>query len=187
MMNTVEAVKSEDDINLIEDLLKKYHGQLYADLWKIGLNVNLRISDLLKTEYADLDLVKREYILKESKTGKSKVIRLNKTVINIIKRRKKDNADDVYLFQVHSNRSNNKPPSREHVARILKSIGSMRQLNIKLGTHSMRKTKGYIMHKSGVAIELICKALNHSNPSVTMAYIGITQDEVLQTYDDYEL
>jgi site-specific recombinase XerD len=43
------------------------------------------------------------------------------------------------------------------------------------------------LYKDGVPIEKIAKVLNHSNTSTTMAYLGITKEEVLQTYDDYKL
>ena len=43
------------------------------------------------------------------------------------------------------------------------------------------------MFSDGVPIGKISKVLNHSSPTVTMAYIGLTRDEVLGTYDEYEL
>ncbi|HEY5140967.1 MAG TPA: hypothetical protein VIJ25_16870 [Methylococcales bacterium] len=33
----------------------------------------------------------------------------------------------------------------------------------------------------------VAKVLNHSNTTSTLRYLGITQAEVLQTYNDYEL
>lgn len=45
-MNTVNAVsKSESD--MVHALLNKKFGQIYADVWKVGVNLSLRISDLL--------------------------------------------------------------------------------------------------------------------------------------------
>jgi hypothetical protein len=43
------------------------------------------------------------------------------------------------------------------------------------------------MYSDGVPIEKIAKVLNHSNTSSTLRYLGITQEQVLQTFDDYEL
>ena len=39
----------------------------------------------------------------------------------------------------------------------------------------------------GVPIEKISKALNDSHPAVTMQYLGITNKEVVDSYDEYEL
>ena len=65
-MNEVEAVKTVEDIERIEKLLFKHGNQDFSDIWKLGINVAFRISDLLAIEYSDLDLVKRELTLIES-------------------------------------------------------------------------------------------------------------------------
>ncbi len=51
----------------------------------------------------------------------------------------------------------------------------------------MRKSRGYVMFTDGVPIEKVSKVLNHSHPAVTMRYLGITNKEVLDSYDEYEL
>lgn len=184
-MNPTEAVKTRDEISTVALLLQKYGGDLYRDIWKVGINVSLRISDLLSIQYCDLDLENRRLRLREMKTSKNKEIRLNDTVIKIVQKRRKEFPDDKYLFQVHSNRATGKPVSRQMVARKFKEVGET--LNIALSTHSMRKTRGFAMFNDGKPIEMISKVLNHSSPSVTMSYLGITKDEVLATYDEYEL
>ncbi len=113
------------------------------------------------------------------------MIRLNETVIKLIRQRHKLHPDDTYLFEVHSNRAKGKPVSRVSVARVFKEVGEI--IDVPLGTHSMRKSRGWAMHSEGVPIEKISKVLNHSNPAQTMSYLGITQEEVLETYDTYEL
>ena len=55
-MKEVEAVKTKEEIIMIERLLRNHHGDLYGDVWRIGINLSLRISDLLAILYKDLDL-----------------------------------------------------------------------------------------------------------------------------------
>ncbi|GMA66225.1 hypothetical protein GCM10025859_67000 [Alicyclobacillus fastidiosus] len=52
----------------------------------------------------------------------------------------------------------------------------------RIGTHTLRKTFAYHAYKQGKDITLIQKLLNHSAPSVTLRYIGITQDEMDDVY-----
>ena len=189
-MREVEAVKTKEEIALVEVLLRRHFSDLYGDIWKTGINLALRISDLLAIKYADLDLVKNEYSLIEGKTNKRRTVALNKPVVSIITRRHKERPNDMFLFQTHSNRTSSlapKPVSRVTVSKRFKEVGDMHLINLKLGTHSMRKTRGWAMHKDGVAIERIAKVLNHSSTSTTMRYLGITQADVMQTYHDYEL
>jgi len=151
----------------------------------VGVNLSLRISDLLKLKYSDLNLEERSLKLIEAKTGKQKLIRLNGAAIAIIEKRRQHYPSDVWLFQVHCNRAKDKPISRVSVSRVFKEAGDV--LGLSINTHSMRKSRGMAMYKDGVPIEKIAKALNHSNTTSTLRYLGITQEEVLQTYDDYKL
>lgn len=183
-MNTVDAA-SKAEIDLIHALLDKKFGQLYADIWKIGVNLSLRISDLLTLQYSELNLAERSLQLTEQKTGKQKLIRLNSAAIAVIERRRSEQPSDRWLFQVHSHRAKNKPISRVSVSRVFKDAGDM--LGLTINTHSMRKSRGMAMYKDGVPVEKIAKVLNHSNTTSTLRYLGITKEEVLKTYDDYEL
>jgi len=183
-MNTVQAA-SKSEIDLIHTLLLKKYPKIYADIWKLGVNLGLRISDLLKLQFSDFDLVERTLFLIEQKTGKKKRIRLNAAAIVIIEERKKIFPDDTWLFQVRSNRARNRPISRISVSRVFKEAGDL--LGLSIGTHSMRKSRGMALYREGVPLEKIARVLNHSSPSVTLRYIGITQDEVLRTYDDVML
>jgi integrase len=183
-MNSVNAA-TKTQIEMMHTVLSNKFGQLYADIWKIGVNLSLRISDLLTLKYADLNLPERSLKLVEAKTGKQKLIRLNASAIAIIEKRRQQYPSDTWLFQVHCNRANNKPISRVSVSRVFKDAGEL--LGLTINTHSMRKSRGMAMYKDGVPIEKIAKVLNHSNTTSTLRYLGITKEEVLQTYDDYEL
>jgi hypothetical protein len=48
-MNAVDAA-NKSEIAMIHAALNKKYGQLYADIWKVGVNLSLRISDLLIEE-----------------------------------------------------------------------------------------------------------------------------------------
>ena len=183
-MNVVNAADKQQ-IALVHALLNSKFGEIYADIWKVGVNLSLRISDLLSLKYTDFNLHDRTLNLTESKTGKAKSIRLNQTAIDIITKRRKDHPSDVWLFQVHCNRAKNKPISRISVSRVFKDAGDM--LNLTINTHSMRKSRGMAMFNDGVAIEKIAQVLNHSNTTSTLRYLGITREEIMRTYDDYEL
>jgi len=183
-MATVNAT-DRDEFNMIHKLLEKHYPPLYADVWKIGGNLGLRIGDLLEIKYSDMNLDKRTLSIVEGKTKKPKEMRLNEAVIEIVEKRHKQYPDDIYLFQVHSNRAKDKPVSKVSVSRVFKSCGEI--IGLKINTHSMRKSRGKIMFDSGVPVAKISKILNHSSEAVTMRYLGISKEEELQTYDDFIL
>jgi integrase len=119
--------------------------------------------------------------LTDAKTGKHKHIRLNASALAVIARRQQEHPSDRWLFQVHCNRAKNKPIGRASVSRVFKEAGDL--LGLTINTHSMYAQ----VERDGVPVEKIAKVLNHSNTTSTLRYLGITQKEVLKTYDDYEL
>lgn len=185
-MNEVQAVQTKDEIGMIEHLLRKHGDDIYADIWRFGVNTALRIGDLLSIRMQDA--IERDVLtLTEQKTGKSREITLNGKAKSIIARRFAENPNDTWLFQAKGNRARSlaKPISRETVARKFAEVGEI--MGIKLSTHSMRKSRGALMYRDGVSVETICKVLNHSSPAVTMHYIGLDRTTVARTYTDYEL
>ena len=55
-------------------------------------------------------------------------------------------------------------------------------------THSMRKTFGRKVYESAgtdaaMALMKLSELFNHSSPKITKIYLGIRQEELLQTYD----
>jgi len=185
-VKSVSAVKTTDQISTVSHMLEKHGGDTYRDIWQLGLNLALRISDLLNLTYDDFAGGETITVI-EQKTGKSRTIKLNEKVQTIVKQRQALNPNDMYLFQSVGNRAKKllKPLSRETVARKFAEVGEI--IGVHLGTHSMRKTRGYAMWSAGVPLEVIARVLNHSSPAVTMRYIGLEQADINKTYDDFVL
>jgi len=180
-MNEVEAIKDKNKISAIRSVLPEF-GEIYSDIFDFGLNTALRIGDLVSIKFESIDFERYELLITEQKTNKKRTITLNDTAMAVINKRQRLNHE--WLFQSESNRSKGKPIRPQSVARIFKIVGSLKHINTKLGTHSMRKTRGYMMHSQGVPIEQITRMLNHSTPAVTMRYIGLTNEVVSQGYRD---
>jgi len=174
---TVDPIRSEKDIKKVKRLLKDNpRDQL---LFTMGINNGLRISDLLKLKVGDVSEVAAGETLKikETKTGKDNVLMINKSVHKILTEYLEEvkPKDEYYLFQ--SRNGNNKPLTRETVNKMIK--GWTRSLKGNYGTHTLRKTFGYIQRtKYGVSFEVLCKRFGHSSPSITMRYLGIDDKEV---------
>ena len=97
----VDPIKKLKDIKAIKKLLANKPRDLA--LFTIGINTNLRASDLLRFKVGQVrDLKAGDTVeIKEKKTGKTRRITLNKTCINAIQNllASKQHQDDDYLFQ----------------------------------------------------------------------------------------
>jgi len=176
---TVEPIRELKDIESIKKLISNDTRDLL--LLCMGINNGLRCGDLLKIKVGDVKNLKINDTLKirEQKTGKVNVLMVNKSTFKILKQYLEEVKpdDDDYLFK--SRKGNNQPLSVGSVNGMVKQW--CRSINLKgnFGTHSMRKTFGYIQRKKfGVGWEILCKRFNHSSPSVTMRYLGIEDKEV---------
>jgi integrase len=182
-MNSVQAVKGTEQIAVVAHMLEKHGGTIYRDVWNLGINLALRISDLINLTYDDFSGGETITVI-EGKTGKTRIIKLNDKVKTIVAHRRSERPDDNYIFQSVGNRAKSlsRPLNRSTIARKFAEVGAI--IGVHLGTHSMRKTRGYAMWDAGVPLEVIARVLNHSSPSVTMIYIGLEQDDVNKTYDE---
>jgi len=51
----------------------------------------------------------------------------------------------------------------------------------------MRKTFGFHHYQRYKDVAILQEIFNHSSPSFTMRYIGITEDDINKTLDDFRL
>ena len=96
-MAEVQAVKNLDTVKLISYLLKRTYGQQIADVWDVGLNLALRISDLLSIKFENIE--HDRLLLVEGKTSKLATIKLNEKARAVIARIHSEHPDHIYLFQ----------------------------------------------------------------------------------------
>ena len=161
-----------------------------ALLFKIGLNTILRIGDILGLRVSDIftpDGTFKDYlILHESKTGKRKSIKLNSLIRKELKKYVSTYGliEDDYIFFSLRNPANNL--DRIEAWRILKKAAD--SVGIKnFGTHSMRKTLAWSIYQETRNLSLVMIMLNHKSPSTTLRYLGITQDSIDKTYEEFAI
>lgn len=57
----------------------------------------------------------------------------------------------------------------------------------RIGTHTLRKTFGYHYYLKTHDVGTLMKLFNHSSETVTLCYIGITDDTLASVYKDVDL
>lgn len=178
-MNIVEPIRELRDISNIKKALKGRNRLLFI----FGINSALRISDILRIKIGDVvdefgrprDFVE----IKEKKTKKTKRFKLNDSIRTELK--KVEGTHDEYLFK--SRKGENNAISRVQAYRIIQKAAETVGLDdVKIGTHSMRKTFGYHAYNNGTPLEHLQIVFNHSSPNETLKYIGITQENIDDVY-----
>ena len=178
----VQPIRSLDKLNDMKASLKRWCGERDYIMFLIGINAGLRVSDLLKLKIVDVKRKKR-FVIKEGKTEKSRTIHLT----NIYKELN-DYIDTLegteWLFP---SRKGDKAISRIQAYRQLNKAADMVDIPDGIGTHTMRKTFGYWHYKQFKDVAELQKILNHHHPSVTLDYIGITDEQIENNMKNFVL
>lgn len=182
---TADYLSWDQNANLIRRL---YNDENYimSLLFSCGSFWGLRIFDIKSLKWDDI-LDKDEFHVIEKKTKKRREIRITEELQKHIKDchlkiNPKSNLDYIFLSQKGT------VYSTQRINVIFKSIKEKYNLKIKnFSTHSMRKTHGRAIIEnsdhSELALIKLSQLYNHSTPAITRRYLGITQEELLATYD----
>jgi site-specific recombinase XerD len=132
------------DLSKIDAMKKVLKGQSIRDwlLFVLGINSALRVSDLLQLMQADVYDVRGRVLdavrIREQKTGKEKLFRLNQSARKALEEyiRTVDCDPKAYLFR--SRQGTSKPISRQQAWEILSRAAKAVGLTQPIGSHSMR-------------------------------------------------
>lgn len=184
-MKLVEPIRDRAKIEAMKTYLKGKNLRDYA-LFCLGINSGLRVSDLLALKVTDVTegkngkrKIKSRIEIIEKKTRKTKDFPLASTAQKVFEEYLAAADPQEWLFP---SRIGHGPLDRVQAWRILSEAAQAIGIPGRIGTHTLRKTFGYWAFKQGYDITRIQKLLNHSSPGVTLAYIGITKDELDDVY-----
>jgi len=185
-MIEVNAIKSKKDIDKMKKILKTNSMRDYL-LFVMGINVGLRISDLLSLKIYDV-LGKDEVSIVEGKTNKHRTFTINNTVSKAVNEYLSSlNNYEVTDYLFKSRKGGNKAISRVQAWQVLSDSAKLVGIKEAIGTHTLRKTFGYWSYKQGIDITLLQRIFNHSTPAVTLRYIGITKEDITNVYNNLNL
>ena len=183
---TADFLVWSDAMNLIRKLAKDNNYKMSL-LIALGCFTGLRISDILALRWNQI-LGVDEFAIIEKKTGKKRTLRLNPQL--------QKHIQECYE---HIKPIGDKAPilvsqkgtifTIQAINRIFKDTKKKYKVKIKnFSCHSLRKTFGrqvYNMNSenSELALVKLMELFNHSSVSITKRYLGLRQEEILETYD----
>ena len=152
-----------------------------------GAFFGLRISDTLSLSWSMI-LNDDKFVLYEKKTNKRRVVKINKGFQKHIK----DCYDALHITNEEEKCFLSRKKmvySTQRINILLKEI--KKKYNIKIehfSTHSLRKCWALKVYKesgndASLALQKLSLMMNHASVSVTRTYLGITESQLLDTYD----
>jgi integrase len=183
---TADFLEWGQAMNLIRNLYNEKNYKMSL-LISFGAFWGLRISDILKLQWSQVYNL-NEFALVEQKTGKNREIKINSQ----LRRHIADCYQNIYpctLDEYIFISQKSTVFSIQRINVLLKEMKVRYNLKIKnFSSHSLRKCFGReIFNRSGenaeLAIVKLSQLFNHSSTSITRRYLGISQKELLETYD----
>ena len=152
-----------------------------------GAFFGLRISDTLSLTWSML-LNDDKFVIYEKKTNKRRVVKINKGFQKHIK----DCYDALHITNEDEKCFLSRKKmvySTQRINILLKEIKKKYNLKIEhFSTHSLRKCWALKVYKesgndASLALQKLSLMMNHASVSVTRTYLGITESQMLDTYD----
>ena len=153
-----------------------------------GCFFGLRISDLLSLKWGQILSEDGMFTLIEKKTGKRRTIKVNQN----FKKHIKDCHDALGIVDDERPCFISRKGTVYTTQRINVKFKYIKtRYGLKIGnftTHSCRKTMGRKVFESAgeqaeVALVRLMELFNHSSVAITKRYLGIRQEELMETYD----
>ena len=183
---TADFLQWDEAMNLIRKLAKDENYKISL-LVALGCFTGLRISDILSLRWNQI-LHSEEFQIIEKKTGKKRTIRINSQLQKHIS----DCYEHIKPIGINAPilvSQKGTVFSIQRINIILKEVKAKYKLKVKnFSCHSFRKTFGrqvYNMNdnNSELALVKLMELFNHSSVAITKRYLGLRQEEILQTYE----
>lgn len=200
---TEEEIKAMIDvfnkrINEAPDEDKRWIAARNKMLFLIGINLSLRISDLVSLKWNFFlkdDMTFRDFYKiqpkKTRKTGKFVTLYFNevvkKTIMDYIEQYPIQDMDG-YVFK---SREGSGAITERSVWRIIVDTSAEAGIEHNVGTHSLRKTFGFwVWHNAEdkeKALVMLMVIFNHSSVATTKKYIGVMNNEIEDVFNGLNL
>ncbi|MEE3349057.1 MAG: tyrosine-type recombinase/integrase [Candidatus Gastranaerophilaceae bacterium] len=201
-MKTVEPIRNKEKIAEVKTILEK-ESMRNLLLFVIPLNCGMRIGDVISLKVGKIKeaIENKALRLNEQKTTNNRLLPFNDTVIDLLKRYIKGMNDDDYLFPSRQAKGLQKKgddagtvtarKTPEHITRQQASVILTRAF-AKAGLkncncHTPRKTFGYWHYKTYKDVAFLMQIFGHSAPSITLRYIGINDDIIMENLRTFEI
>ncbi|MBC2852715.1 tyrosine-type recombinase/integrase [Cetobacterium sp. 2G large] len=173
MMGKMTKAISKEEIDTILGSIKIKQDVRNALL--VELNTGLRIQDIARLRYNDIQFGKLEII--EKKTKKPQITRINMELVEYLFKNR--TREDNFIFA--SNEKEVKAFVRKVQDQILKACDYENIDSTFISTHSFRKSFATLAYNETKDIMFVQQLLNHSSVSVTQKYIRVNKEKA----DDY--
>lgn len=159
-----ERFLQADELPRFFEALEAEPSEKVRDFLKVALFTGQRRTNVLTMKWEDVNLTRATWSIPRTKSGKSLVVPLSSTAVEILTRRFASRTASPYVFPGRHDREHLRDPMRQWRG-ILERAG-LPGLRI----HDLRRTFGSWQTATGASLPVVGKSLGHARPETTAIY-----------------
>lgn len=149
------------EIQKMRDTIDSYNEHEFRNCFEFYLNTGARRLEGLKTEWKDVNFDRSFIFLRHTKTGKTRMVPMNKTLDDVLK--------GMYIENKEGNLFGYHPDSLTHK---FKKFVKRSNINKNIHFHNLRDTFASHLIMQGVDLLTVSRYLGHSDVKVTEKFYG---------------
>mgnify|MGYP001213273641 CR=1 FL=1 len=182
MSKATQPITDKETLTAVMQSIATHENPKVKIFAALALNTGLRVSDIIKLEWTQINFSERIIELQETKTKKRNIIAINTRLFNLLLDYRKATPNNVYILQTEKNSNGEtKHVTRSFISQELAKIGNTH--NIQLSPHTFRKTFARSLVDLGTPLYVVSDILNHSSERMTRIYIGITSQDKARAFE----
>lgn len=192
---TVFPIKKQEELEAMANWLHKNANRKYLLGFILGINLGLRANELLTLKPADLfheDHTVRysldfsdtsdQYSLYQKKVNKRRRFFLNEACVSALTWYYHGDFSKAYKHEYIFYSREGGHIEVDTFRKKLKDAATACGIRQNIGTHTLRKTFGYMHYMRNKDIVFLQRLFGHSSALITMRYIGIAEEEEKRAY-----
>ena len=166
------VLSKEEVIDLLRATRNLKHRCILALIYASGL----RIGELLNLKLTDIDVDRRQILIRQAKGRKDRYVMLAESFLPLFFNYLQTYAPKVYFAEGLKD----KPYTASAVRSFLKDSCKRAKIRKQVSPHTLRHSYATHMLENGIDLRYIQELLGHSRPETTMIYTHVTQKNLTQ-------
>lgn len=165
------VLSQEEMIHIIQCTKNLKHRAILAMIYSAGL----RISELLNLKLADIQIQRKQLLIKQAKGRKDRYVTLADSFMPLLHNYMATYAPKIYFVEGEKGA----PYSASSVRKFLSRSCKAAKVNRIVTPHTLRHSYATHLLESGVDLRYIQELLGHSKPETTMIYTHVARKDLL--------
>ena len=165
------VLSQEEMIRIIQCTKNLKHRAILAMIYSAGL----RISELLNLKLADIQIQRKQLLVRQAKGRKDRYVTLAESFMPLLHNYMVTYNPEVYFVEGPKG----KPYSASSVRKFLVRSCKVAKVNRTVTPHTLRHSYATHLLESGVDLRYIQELLGHSKPETTMIYTHVARKDLL--------